>query len=102
METVPLSLPCHKPTAEPGRVRSVVQLAFKVTAMLPDSARVPVSGGYRVNHAATLQLADRDRRVQGVYNAREAGAVDSLRADLRALAPRRCLGPEPRGDGIAR
>lgn len=70
----------------PDRVRSLIQRAFKVTAMLPDSARASASGGYRVDHAPTLLLVDRDRRVRGIYNARDPGAFDSLQADLRALA----------------
>lgn len=59
----------------------MIQTGFRLTAM-PMAGRPHPTLGYQVAHSPRLVLVDREGRVRGTYETTEAGALDSLRADL--------------------
>lgn len=70
----------------PERVHGLIRDGFKLTVSVPDSARRPGAESYQVGHSPRIVIVDREGWVRASYNARTAGAFDSVLADLTALA----------------
>lgn len=59
----------------------MIQTGFRLTAMPMEGEPHPTIG-YQIAHAPRLVLVDREGRVRGTYETTDAGAMNSLRADL--------------------
>lgn len=70
----------------PERVHDLIREGFRLGVSVPDSAADPEAGGYQVGHSPRVLVVDRGGWIRGTYNARTAGAFDSVLVDLRALA----------------
>jgi cytochrome oxidase Cu insertion factor (SCO1/SenC/PrrC family) len=69
----------------PERVLRMIEEGFHLTARLLPAGPADTIAGYQVMHSMRIALVDRQGRVRGTYQATEADAMESLRADLRWL-----------------
>ena len=68
----------------PERVRRLIQTGFRVTAVDPGS-----EGGnrleYQVGHSPRMLLVDREGRIRGSYDGRDAGVIQTVLDDVVKL-----------------
>lgn len=73
-------------TGAPAKeVRRLVQEGFRVTAVDPGAGGMDDPEGYQVSHSPRILLVDRQGRVRGTYDGREADATELMLADLGLL-----------------
>lgn len=69
----------------PEEVRRLVQQGFRVTALDPGADQSEGPDGYQVAHSPRILLVDRQGRIRGTYDGREAAATEALLADVAVL-----------------
>ena len=69
----------------PSRVLRMIEQGFHLTARPMPAGPADTIAGYQVMHAVRIALVDGQGQVRGTYQATEAEAMETLRADLRSL-----------------
>ena len=67
------------------KVRRLIQQGFRVTALDPGPDEGEGADGYQVSHSPRILLVDRQGRVRGTYDGREAAATEALLAAAALL-----------------